>query len=152
MWAIAVWLALTPAFAVQPDEILKDPVLEARARALSGNLRCLVCQNQSIDDSDAPLARDLRLLIRERLVRGETDSKIVDFITGRYGDFVLLKPRLNTQTVLLWLGPFAVLMAAGIALWRRRRTGEAALEQPLSGSEVAALQKTLGQDSIKSFE
>ena len=130
------------AFAVQPDEILPNPALEARARALSGGLRCLVCQNQSIDDSDAPLARDLRLLIREHLVRGETDAEIVGYITGRYGDFVLLKPRFEGRTLLLWASPFAVLAISGIALWRRRN-GSAAAEQPLSQAEKSALDKAL---------
>lgn len=129
------------AFAVQPDEILKDPVLEARARELSGNLRCLVCQNQSIDDSDAPLARDLRLLIREHLVKGKTDVEIIDYVADRYGDFVLLKPRFNLKTLLLWLAPFMVLLLGVFTLVRRRQS--AALEQPLSNDEKAALRKAL---------
>ncbi len=127
-----------PAFAVQPDEILKDPLLEARARELSGSLRCLVCQNQSIDDSDAPLARDLRLLIREHLVKGETNAAIFAYVTDRYGDFVLLKPRLNVSTLLLWFAPFAVLLMGIFALWRRSRRSAAA-EQPLNEAEKAAL-------------
>jgi cytochrome c-type biogenesis protein CcmH len=90
------------ALAVQPDEILKNPALEARARALSTGVRCLVCQNQSIDDSDAPLARDLRLLIRERLVAGDSDEKVLGFIVDRYGEFVLLRPRFEAKTILLW--------------------------------------------------
>ena len=140
---MAIMLALAlPAFAVQPDEILKNATLEARARVLSGNLRCLVCQNQSIDDSDAPLARDLRLLIREHLVRGETDAEIVGYISGRYGDFVLLKPRFEGRTLLLWASPFAALVIGAIALWRRRN-GSAAVEQPLSEAEKSALNKAL---------
>ncbi len=131
-----------PAFAVEPDEILKDPALEARARELSGNLRCLVCQNQSIDDSDAPLAKDLRLLIREQLVKGETDAEIMDYVAGRYGDFVLLKPRFDASTLLLWLTPFVVLLAGLIALWRRR-TGSAAPEAPLSEAEKSELNRAL---------
>jgi len=145
VFAAGIMLAVTlamPAFAVEPDEVLNDPVLEARARELSGNLRCLVCQNQSIDDSDAPLARDLRLLIREHLVKGESDAEIVDYVTGRYGDFVLLKPRFDASTLLLWTAPFAVLLAGIVALWRRR-TGSAAPEQPLSEAEKAALRKAL---------
>lgn len=138
---LALLLAI-PALAVEPDEIMKDPALEARARGLSGNLRCLVCQNQSIDDSDAPLARDLRLLIREHLMKGETDAEIVDYVTGRYGDFVLLKPRFDASTLLLWIAPFVVLLAGIAALWRRR-TGSAAPEQPLSEAEKAALRKAL---------
>src|SRR3954463_12760663 len=95
--------ANVPAFAVQPDEILADPVLEARARVLSKELRCMVCQNQSIDDSDAPLARDLRLLVRERIATGDTDGQVLDFLVARYGEFVLLKPRFEWHTLLLWL-------------------------------------------------
>lgn len=131
-----------PALAVQPDEILQDPVLEARARALSGQLRCLVCQNQSIDDSDATLARDLRLLIREHLVKGESDRQVMDFVVDRYGDFVLLRPRLTGETLILWGTPFAVLLIAGLALLLRRRSA-ASPEQPLSDAEREALQRAL---------
>ncbi len=116
----------TPAFAVQPDEVLGDPALEARARALSRELRCMVCQNQSIDDSEAPLARDLRILVRERLQAGDSDARVLDFLTARYGDFVLLKPRFSSHTLLLWLLPPAALLggaAAIIAAARRRRAG-----------------------------
>src|SRR6188474_3255302 len=98
---LALWLS-APALAVQPDEILKDPALEARARALSQELRCMVCQNQSIDDSDAPLTKDLRVLVRERLSAGDSDRQVIDFMVARYGEFVLLRPRLNAHTVLLW--------------------------------------------------
>src|SRR6478672_9313560 len=110
------------ALAVQPDEILKDGALEARARALSQELRCMVCQNQSIDDSDAPLAKDLRILVRERLTAGDTDNQVIDFLVARYGEFVLLKPRFNAHTLLLWLAPFGVLIIAAVAFlaaWRR---------------------------------
>src|SRR5213078_2368716 len=104
-----------------------DPQLESRARAISSELRCMVCQNQSIDDSDAPLARDLRLLVRERISAGDSDSQVLDFLVARYGEFVLLKPRFNPHTVLLWLLPPLALMGGGIALWvysnRRRRKG-----------------------------
>jgi cytochrome c-type biogenesis protein CcmH len=103
--------------AVQPDEILKDPKLETRARQISLELRCLVCQNQSIDDSDAPLARDLRLLVRERLENGDSDSEVLDFIVSRYGEFVLLKPPFGWHTLLLWLTPLIVL-AGGVWLAR----------------------------------
>src|SRR5690349_483778 len=120
--AVLFLLAAVPALAVQPDEILKDPALEARARTLSAGLRCLVCQNQSIDDSDAPLARDLRLLIRERLTAGDSDEDVTNFIVGRYGQFVLLKPRLETETIVLWAGPFALLLFAALFLWSRRRS------------------------------
>ena len=136
-------LALSlPAFAVEPDEILKDPVLEARARELSAGFRCLVCQNQSIDDSGAPLARDLRLLIREHLALGETDAEIVDFVRGRYGDFVLLKPRFDARTLLLWTMPFGVLLVSLFALWRRRRH-TAVHELPLNEAERLELNKVM---------
>src|SRR4051794_22481095 len=126
--ALAVLVALSaPAFAVQPDEVLKDPGLETRARALSQQLRCMVCQNQSIDDSDAPLARDLRLLVRERLSAGDSDRQVVDFLVSRYGEFVLLKPPFNGRTLLLWLGPALILLAGAgglIFALRRRRAPE----------------------------
>src|SRR5690606_12873648 len=99
-----------PAHAVQPDEVLDDPALEARARALSAHLRCLVCQNQSIDDSDAPLAKDLRLLVRERLVAGDSDTEVTNFLVARYGEFVLLKPPFAKHTLLLWLTPLLLLL------------------------------------------
>ena len=105
------------AFAVEPDEILSDPVLEGRARALSAELRCLVCQNQSIDDSNAPLARDLRLLVRERLKAGDNDSQIMDYIVARYGEFVLLRPRFSAATLVLWLSPLLIL---GVGIWLAR--------------------------------
>src|SRR5713226_10212044 len=113
-----VWLAASigSALAVQPDEILPDPKLEGRARALSHELRCMVCQNQSIDDSDAPLARDLRILVRERLKAGDTDQQVIDFLVARYGDFVLLKPRFTSHTALLWLMPAAVFVIGALAL------------------------------------
>ena len=120
--ALALFAA-TAAFAVQPDEILKDPALEARARTLSKELRCMVCQNQSIDDSDAPLARDLRVLVRERLVAGDSDAKVLAFLTDRYGAFVLLKPQFKMETAVLWLAPLIVLFAGavGLVLFLRRR-------------------------------
>jgi cytochrome c-type biogenesis protein CcmH len=122
---LAALLAPAAALAVQPDEILKDLALEARARDLSRGLRCMVCQNQSIDDSDAPLARDLRLLVRERLTKGDSDSQVLDFLVARYGEFVLLKPPLELHTLLLWgLPPVALLagMLALVVLARRRKT------------------------------
>jgi cytochrome c-type biogenesis protein CcmH len=103
-------LATTQAVAVDPGEALADPALEARARALSAEFRCLVCQNQSIDDSDAPLARDLRLLVRDRLLAGDSDAEIRDFVVARYGAFALLKPQLNAQNLLLWLAPMLLLL------------------------------------------
>ena len=124
--ALALALLASPALAVQPDEILKDPALETRARALSQELRCMVCQNQSIDDSDAPLAKDLRVLVRERLTAGDSDNQVIDFLVSRYGEFVLLKPRLSLHTILLWAAPFAVLVIAALAfvLARRRAVPE----------------------------
>ena len=111
-----------PALAVQPDEVMKDPALEARARALSGELRCLVCQNELIDDSEAPLARDIRLLIRERIGKGESNDAVRDYLVSRYGDFILLKPPFKPETVLLWLSPVLVLgLGAGAALLAQRR-------------------------------
>ena len=119
-------IASLPALAVQPDEVLPDPVLEGRARELSHELRCMVCQNQSIDDSDAPLARDLRLLVRERLKAGDSNNQVIDFLVARYGEFVLLRPRFEWQTLILWLATPGVLAAGGIALFvmaRRRKSG-----------------------------
>ena len=131
----------TVALAVEPDEILKDPKLEARARMLSEELRCMVCQNQSIDDSAAPLARDLRLLVRERLTKGDSDSQVLNYLVARYGEFVLLKPRFELQNLLLWgLPPFA-LVAGMIALFvtaRYRRTANLQV-QALSASEQKRL-------------
>jgi cytochrome c-type biogenesis protein CcmH len=115
------------ALAVQPEEMLKDPKLEARARDLSRELRCMVCQNQSIDESEAPLARDLRLLVRERLTKGDTDQQVLDFLVARYGEFVLLKPPLESRTIILWALPPVALLAGAIGLFfavRRRRAGQ----------------------------
>src|SRR3981189_2160002 len=119
--------AASAACAVQPDEISPDPAREARARDLSRELRCMVCQNQSIDDSEAPLARDLRLLVRERIAAGDSDGQVIDFLVARYGEFVLLKPRLKSHTLLLWLLPPFALVGGGLALWmhNRRRTKSA---------------------------
>ena len=133
-------LAATPALAVLPDEILADSALETRAREISAGLRCLVCQNQSIDDSDADLARDLRIVIRERLSAGDSDNQAVDFVVARYGEYVLLKPRLSAKTVLLWLGPFALLAGAALLLWRRRPPTSLA-ESALTPEEKAALER-----------
>jgi cytochrome c-type biogenesis protein CcmH len=126
-FAIAVLAGSPAAYAVQPDEIMADPVKEARARDLSRELRCMVCQNQSIDDSEAPLARDLRLLVRERIAAGDSDAQVIDFLVARYGEFVLLKPRLEPHTLLLWLLPPLVLAGGGVALWlnSRRRSRSA---------------------------
>ena len=119
-------LAVTPALAVQPDEVLADPAMEARARALSAELRCMVCQNQSIDDSDAPLARDLRILLRERIAAGDSNAQVMDFLVARYGEFILLRPRFEPNTLILWLAPPLVLIAGAAiafsAIRSRRRT------------------------------
>ena len=137
-----------PVAAVLPEEQLADPALEARARAISQELRCVVCQNQSIDDSDAPLAADLRAIVRERLMAGDTDEEVMAYIVARYGSFVLLKPPLEMQTILLWTAPLLVLIPGGLGvalyLRRRARTG-AADPAPLSADErrkLAAILKT----------
>ena len=136
--ALAV-LAGAPAHAVQPDEIMADPAREARARDLSRELRCMVCQNQSIDDSDAPLARDLRLLVRERIAGGDSDAQVIDFLVARYGEFVLLKPRVNQHTLLLWLVPPLVLLGGGFALWRlSRRRGNFVAGNDESAAKLTA--------------
>jgi cytochrome c-type biogenesis protein CcmH len=141
-----VVIGISSAHAVLPDEVMADPAKEARARNLSRELRCMVCQNQSIDDSEAPLARDLRLLVRERIAAGDSDAQVIDFLVARYGEFVLLKPRFERQTWLLWLVPPLVLVGGGLVLWMhaRRRpkgdadTGEAALT-PDEQTRLAAL-------------
>ncbi|MEE8271697.1 MAG: cytochrome c-type biogenesis protein [Alphaproteobacteria bacterium] len=144
--ALVVLALVAPAAAVEPDERLNDPALEARARDLSKGLRCLVCQNQSIDDSNAPLARDLRLLVRERLVAGDSDAEVRAFVTDRYGDYVLLRPPLQPNTYLLWFAPPAVLLigVAAIALFlaRRRRGGE---PDPLTADERRRVDALLGR-------
>jgi cytochrome c-type biogenesis protein CcmH len=163
-WAANVWcgfaatliiwgilLVLTPAHAVQPDEILKDPVLEARARHLSQELRCLVCQNQSIDDSNAELARDLRVLVRERLTAGDSDDAVLAFVEARYGEFVLLRPRVALHTALLWLTPLLLLAGTALFVWRRARlrasSAIAGFETaPLSPAEQQRLDALLASD------
>src|SRR5438477_3743669 len=141
---LSCWACLLPAaLAVQPDEIMADPVKEARARDLSRELRCMVCQNQSIDDSDAPLARDLRLLVRERIAAGDSNSQVLDFLVARYGEFVLLKPRFERQTMALWLLAPLLLLGGGLALWlqirRRARSGADVPAPPLTPDEEARL-------------
>ena len=148
-----VLLAAVPAFpgaplAVEPDEILDDPVLEARARELSKEIRCLVCQNESIDSSGADLARELRLLVRERLTAGDSDQEALDFLVARYGDFVLLRPPFKPSTYLLWFGPALVILLGGGALVmaiRRRRTHPAAEAAPLTAEEAARLDRLLAE-------
>jgi cytochrome c-type biogenesis protein CcmH len=141
---LVVSLAIVPALAVQPDEMLADRKLEARARIISEELRCLVCQNQSIDDSDAQLAHDLRVLVRDRLKAGDTNDEVRDFIVARYGDFVLLKPPFKPETLLLWAAPALVLALGGLGIWislRRRRA--LVRPTPLSAEEQAALERVL---------
>jgi len=152
MALVAMTLVMvSPSQAVQPDEILSDQALELRARTLSRELRCMVCQNQSIDDSDAPLARDLRLLVRERLKAGDSDAQVLDFLSARYGQFVLLKPHFGWDTALLWFAPVAVLLLGGIALvrlLRHRRRIESPDEQPLSEAEHGRLAGLLREGEI----
>lgn len=144
--ALILCLLAAPLAAVQPDEVLDDPVLEERARELSKGLRCLVCQNESIDESEASLARDLRILLRERLVAGDTDQEAVDFIVARYGEYVLLTPDLRGANWLLWgAGPLMLLLAGGMGLIyvRGRSRQTAAGEVPLSEAEQARLDDIL---------
>jgi cytochrome c-type biogenesis protein CcmH len=140
---IAILVAPLSAGAVQPDEVLKDPRLEERARHISADLRCLVCQNQSIDDSDAPLAKDLRVLVRERLVAGDNDAGVRDFVVQRYGEFVLLKPVFRLHTALLWLAPVLVLAAGAFGALRAFRRREAGRPTPLTPEERSALDALL---------
>jgi cytochrome c-type biogenesis protein CcmH len=143
VWVIAhlmVLCILGPAAAVQPDEVLKDPALEARARSISQELRCLVCQNQSIDDSNAELARDLRVIVRERLSAGDSDAQVLAFVEKRYGEFVLLRPRLAPHTLILWLTPLLLLAGVAAAIYRRARTHNSAADvAPLSPAEQQRL-------------
>jgi cytochrome c-type biogenesis protein CcmH len=143
--AVTIGLATLPVKAVEPDEVLQDPALEARARHLSEGLRCLVCQNQSIDDSEAPLAKDLRVLVRERLKAGDTDQEIEDFVVARYGEFVLLKPRFEPHTLLLWFATPAVFLAALliVVLAYRRRSTAASPPTALSEAEERKLKRLL---------
>jgi cytochrome c-type biogenesis protein CcmH len=148
----------SPAFAVQPDEVMKDPAKEARARDLSRELRCMVCQNQSIDDSEAPLARDLRLLVRERIAAGDSNKQVIDFLVARYGEYVLLKPRFEGQTILLWLLTPLALGGGAFGLWwqYRRRSRLVANERDERGAltpeEEARLQKLLASPASETPE
>ena len=137
---LTVFFLTTEVLALEPGEILKDPALEARARSISKNLRCLVCQNQSIDDSDAALAKDLRLMVRNQIVSGKSNEKIISDIVARYGDFVLLKPPINQKTLILWFSPVLILLAGGMSLYiyfRKRKS--AAAETLLSDAEKEKL-------------
>jgi cytochrome c-type biogenesis protein CcmH len=143
--ALAAVMAVGSAHAVRPDEMLSDPGLEARARDVGRELRCLVCRNQSIDDSDADLAHDLRVLVRERIVAGDSDDRVIAYVRARYGDFVLLRPPVEWGTLLLWGGPLLILICGGVALarfYRRPREGAVA---PLSPDERRRLAAVLGE-------
>ena len=147
--AFVLMLLAAPAFAVNPDEVLADPALEARARALSAELRCMVCQNQSIDDSNADLAKDLRLLVRERISDGDSDEAVLNYIVSRYGEFVLLKPRIGMKTVLLWGAPVLLVTLGGLSLlvFARNRAGKPTGSK-LTADEQAKLSELLGEDRI----
>jgi cytochrome c-type biogenesis protein CcmH len=143
-------LAVPPAAAVDPDEMLADPALEARARSISQVLRCLVCQNQSIDESNAALAKDLRLIVRERLRAGDSNATVLAFVEARYGEFVLLRPKLNAHTLLLWLAPLLLLAATAVGVFRRTRVSwtapAKAAAQPLSTGEQQRLAELLQRE------
>lgn len=146
---LSLILFVTPALAIQPDEILKDTVLEERARVISKELRCLVCQNQSIDDSDAPLAKDLRVLVRERLQAGESNEEVINFVVDRYGDFVLLRPPVKASTLVLWLSPVAALIVGIFLLltWFRKQKQSVPVQaKPLSDEEKKKLQAAFKRD------
>jgi cytochrome c-type biogenesis protein CcmH len=151
VFVVAMMIGCPAAHAVQPDEVMADRAKEARARDLSRELRCMVCQNQSIDDSDAPLARDLRLLVRERIAGGDSDSQVIDFLVARYGEFVLLKPRFTLHTLLLWLLPPLALIGGGLALWfysrRRSKAGSATDPSHLTEEEEARLERLLAAET-----
>ncbi|KQT06343.1 MULTISPECIES: cytochrome c-type biogenesis protein CcmH [unclassified Rhizobium] len=144
VFVLLLMISAWPAFAVNPDEVLADPALEARARALSAQLRCMVCQNQSIDDSNAELAKDLRLLVRERITNGDSDAAVIDYVVSRYGEFVLLKPRFEAKTLILWGAPVILLLAGAVAMLTavRRRTGKVTGTK-LSAEEQARLDAVL---------
>lgn len=146
--AILAFLAFVPpAWAVNPDEMLANPILEARAREISKGLRCLVCQNESIDDSNADLARDLRLLVRDRLQKGETDAQVVAYIVSRYGDYVLLKPPFTLSTGVLWLAPPGLLLLAGFAVWQFYRRRPQTEVVALSEEEMDRINRLLSEKS-----
>jgi len=148
---VGLFLALQPlaAFSVTPDEVLADPALEARARAISAGLRCMICQNQSIDESDAALAKDLRMLVRQRLVAGDTDEEVIAYVVSRYGEFVLLKPEFNWRNALLWGTPVLLLAVGGgylIVAARRRRRNTVGESASLSDEEKTALAEALKRE------
>jgi cytochrome c-type biogenesis protein CcmH len=141
--AIGLTLIATSAFAVEPHEVLRDPALEARARAITRELRCVVCQNQSIDDSNAPLAHDMRVLLRDRIKLGETDDQVRAFLVHRYGNFVLLRPPLQLDTIVLWFSPFLFLGIGAVLVWSyfRAMKHERGQSEPLSAAEEQALKR-----------
>jgi len=143
------FLFAAPAFAVEPDEILQDPALEQRARALSAEIRCVVCQNESIDSSNAEIAREVRLLVRERLLAGDSDQEVLDYLVARYGDFVLLRPPMKPQTYLLWYGPFVVLLlgALGVFVYFRHLRAAPTMPAGLSAEEEARLARLLAEEA-----
>jgi cytochrome c-type biogenesis protein CcmH len=144
MRTLALLLALVfagAAYAVEPGEMLQDPVLEARARDVSQHLRCVVCQNETIDESDAEIARDMRLLLRARILAGDSNEEVVAFLVSRYGDYVLLMPRFTARTYLLWFGPFIVLAIGAFVVYRRLRGTPEAAPAPLTPEEKAALEE-----------
>ena len=144
---VALSVATPAAFAVTPDEMLRDPGLEARARNLSAQLRCMVCQNESIDESEASLARDIRHIVREKILAGDSDEAIKAFLVERYGDFILLKPPLKAETLLLWGAPVLLLLAGGTAIFfNLRRRGSAAATESLSEAETAKLDALIGKE------
>jgi cytochrome c-type biogenesis protein CcmH len=143
--ALAAALAPLPAHAVRPDEMLSDPGLEARAREVGSELRCLVCRNQSIDDSDADLAHDLRVLVRQRIAAGDSNDQVIAYIRSRYGDFVLLRPPFKIGTLLLWGGPVLILVLGGVALVRFYRSKDETAAAPLSAEERRRLATVLGE-------
>ncbi len=146
--AFLLVLATLPALAVEPDEILADPVLEARARTISGSLRCPVCLNESIDESNAQISRELRLLIRERLVAGDTDHEVIDFVVSRYGEFVLMRPVPRGANLLLWIaGPAMLLGAGGTVFLTLRRRAQRTEPDALSTEEAQRLREILGEES-----
>ncbi len=144
--ALILWAFSFPVLAVTPQERLPDAAQEIRAREVSAGLRCLVCQNQSIDDSEAPLARDLRVLVRDRIKAGDSNDQVVDFVVARYGQYVLLKPPFALNTLLLWFGPLLIFLAGAFGLWRLRRShAPGAVGQALNEAEKAELERILGK-------